>query len=92
MRPDLQQSTHLLEQETLARSIRLHPLSIDHKLGDCPLTDVLYDFIGGARRLLYVNLGVRDIVLLQEAFSSAAIAAPRGGVDDQFHPQMIPRA
>ena len=50
--------------------------AIDHKLRNRPFTNILDHFVRSARSFFDINFGIGDLMLLQEAFSSAAIAAP----------------
>ena len=63
-------------EKSLARPVRLNPFAFDHELGDGPLTHIADNFVRSARDALDVDLGVRDLMFLEEAFGFAAIAAP----------------
>ncbi len=76
-------------QESLPRPIRLHPFSIDHKLRNGPLANILNYRIRGPRRILNVDLGKRNVVLGQKLLGFPAITAPRGGVNSKFHPPSL---
>jgi hypothetical protein len=72
-------------QKALSRAIRLDPFSVQHKLRDGPLAYVTHNFLSRARGIFYIDLGVGDLVLIEEPFGFAAIAAPRSGINQQFH-------
>src|SRR6202040_371612 len=68
-----------------AGAIGLDPFAIDHKLWDSALACALDDLVEGAGGGFNVDLGVLDIVLGEEAFGLAAVGAPGGGIDGEFH-------
>jgi len=81
---------HLLMQEALAGTVRLYPLAVNDKLRDGSLADVADHFIGGAGAGLDIDLGVGDLVFLEELLGFATIAAPRCGIDRHVHALIIP--
>src|SRR3984957_3129478 len=72
-------------QKALPGAVRLDPFSVQHKLRDGPLAYVTHNFLSRARGIFYIDLGVGDLVLIEEPFGFAAIAAPRSGINQQFH-------
>ena len=76
-------------QKALPGAVRLDPFPIQHKLRDGPLAYVPHNFLSGARGAFYIDLGVGDLVLIEEPFGFAAIAAPRSGINQHFHPVII---
>src|ERR1017187_3316493 len=80
---------HLFVEEAAAGAIRLDPFAVEDELGDGALADVGDDLFGGAGSGLDVDLSVGNGVLCEEAFGSAAVAAPGGRVDDQFHSSIL---
>src|SRR5579859_836119 len=80
-----QQLAHLLIQEAAARSVRLHPLAVDHELRDRPLAHVTHQLLGGAGYLLDIDFSEFNPVLSEESFRFAAVAAPGGGVHKNLH-------
>src|ERR1700734_144478 len=76
---------HLLIEKALARTVRLHPLAIDHKLRYGLFSGAFHDFVNRAGRGGDVDLFVSNIVLGEKALGFAAIRTRGGGVNDQFH-------
>jgi hypothetical protein len=82
---DTQALGHLFVQETLTGAVRLNPLAINNELGDGAFSRVpnhLFSCSGGD---FDVDFFVRNIVLLEEAPGHAAVRAPEGRVQDEFH-------
>src|SRR5580658_9931765 len=76
---------HLLIEKALARTVRLHPLAIDHKLRYGLFSGAFHDFVNRAGRGGDVDLFVSNVVLGEKALGFAAIRTRGGGVNDQFH-------
>jgi hypothetical protein len=74
--PDSEQLAHLFVQEALARTIGLNPFAIDYELRDGSFAHVLDDLFRGSRGGLDIDLGVRDLVFIEESFSLTTVAAP----------------
>ena len=70
---DTQQLRHLIVEEAFAGAVRLHPLTINHELRNGALAGVADDLLGRAGRALNIDLGERNVVLLEEALSGAAV-------------------
>jgi len=75
---DAETPRHLFVEKSLARTIGLHPFSINDKLRDRPLAGLLKDFIGGAGRGLDINFAVGNFVLVEETLGLAAIRTVKG--------------
>src|SRR6266481_2224088 len=84
-RTDAKKISHLLIFESLARSIRLHPCTVDDELRNSALTRLPDHLIGGAGRLFNINLFKRNVVPGEPAFGNMAIATPWGSIDQEFH-------
>jgi hypothetical protein len=67
---------HLFVEEALAGDVGLDPFSIDYELWDGALAGAFHDFIGGSGRGLDVDVGVGQLVLVEEALGLAAVRAP----------------
>jgi hypothetical protein len=80
-----EESGHLVVEEAAAGTVGLDPFSVDDELGDGALADVGDNLLGGAGGLFNVNFFVGDGVLIEEAFRGAAITAPGGRVNEEFH-------
>jgi hypothetical protein len=80
---------HFFVEESAAGFVGLDPFSVDDELWDGALADVGLDGVGGTGDGLDVDLVVGEIVLLEEAFSLAAVAAPAGGVKGDVHPSIF---
>ena len=65
--------------------VRLHPLAIDHELGDGALAHVLDNLGRRSWRVLDIDLGIWNPVLLQEALGFATVPAPVCGIDQHVH-------
>ena len=76
---------HLRVLEAFTGDIGLHPFTIDHKLRNGPLAGVLDHLFRGAWYLFNIDLTVSDLVLVEPPFCFPAVAAPRGGIDNEFH-------
>ena len=63
-------------EESPAWTVRLDPFAFDYELGNGPFADIADNFLGSAWDALDIDLGIGDLVLLEEAFGFAAIAAP----------------
>ena len=74
--PDSEQLAHLFVQEALAWTIGLNPFAIDHELRDGSFAYVLDDLFRGSWGGLDIDLGVRDLVFIEESFSLTTVAAP----------------
>ena len=69
----------------MAGFVGLDPFSIEDELWDGALADVGDDLCGGAWSIFDVDLCEGEIVLGEEALGFAAVAAPRGGIEEKFH-------
>src|SRR6266436_2200957 len=76
---------HLGVQEACTDAVGLDPLAVDHELGDGAFAGPLDDLVGGSGGGFDVDFLVGNVVLGQEALGDAAVGAPKGRVDDQFH-------
>ena len=72
-------------EKALARAVRLDPLAVDDELWNGALTDMTHNLVGRTGCALDINLGVRDVVLVEKALCLAAIAAPSGGIHLDVH-------
>jgi len=72
-------------EETSARAIGLDPFSVDNELGNGAFAYVAQDFFDRSGGRLDVDFSERDVVLLEEALGFAAVAAPGGGVEGDWH-------
>jgi hypothetical protein len=63
----------------------LDPSTIEDKLWDGTLSYVRKNKISSPWSVLYIDFFVGDVMSFKEAFGLAAVAAPEGGVDGQFH-------
>ena len=79
-------------KEALARAVGLDPFAVEYELGDGSLAHIPDNLIRGARAGLDINFGKGNLVLLQEAFGFAAIAAPGSGIHQHMHLLIIPTA
>jgi hypothetical protein len=77
-------------QEALAWTIGLNPFAIDYELRDGSFAHVPDNLFCGPWGGLDIDLAVGDLVFIKESFSLATIAAPRGGIDQDMHPPIIP--
>ena len=85
---DAETPSHFFVQKSFARTIRLHPLTINNKLWNSPLARVFDHLLGSSRSVLDIDFRESEVVLLQKTFSLAAIGTPEGGIDDDFHGAM----
>jgi len=76
---------HLLVLEAESGDVRLHPLSVYHKLRYGALACVLDHFVRSARDGIDVDLRVRNLVLIEPTLGCAAVAAPGSGIDGKGH-------
>jgi hypothetical protein len=72
-------------QKALPGTIRLDPFSVQHELRDGPFAYMPHNFLCGPRGVFDVDLGVGNLMPIEEPFGFAAIAAPRSGINQQFH-------
>src|SRR5258708_2282152 len=82
---DPQPLRHLFVEEAFARTVGLHPFSINHKLRDGALASPFHDFIGSSRSGLDVDVGVWKLVPVEEPLRLPAVGTPKGGVNGDFH-------
>jgi len=82
---DAQSLRHFVVEKSLPGPVGLHPLSIDDKLRDRALARVADHFLRGPRGSLDVDLFEGDVVLGEKALGLAAVRAPKGGVNNEFH-------
>jgi hypothetical protein len=83
---------HLLVKKAMACAVRLDPFAVDDELGDGPFAHMSDDFLCRPRAGLDINFGVGDLVLFEEPFGFAAIAAPHSGIHQNLHPSIISTA
>ena len=76
-------------EEASAGAVGLDPFAVEDELRDGALADVGDDLVGGAGGGLDVDLFVGDGVRGEEALGLAAVAAPGGGVEDEFHGSIL---
>jgi hypothetical protein len=88
--PYSKQLAHLLVEEAMAWAIGLNPFAIDDELRDGTLAHVLDQLFCGSRSGLDIDLGIGDLVFVEESFGFAAIAAPCSGIDQHMHFLIIP--
>ena len=81
----MEEGGHFVVEEAVAGAIGLNPFAVEDELGDGALAGVGDDLGGGAGGGLDVDLGVGDGVGGEETLGLAAVAAPGGGVDEEFH-------
>jgi hypothetical protein len=84
------QRAHLVVQEAPARTVRLDPFAVDYELRDRSLANVPDQLIRSVGSGFNIDLGIRNLVLLEEFFGFAAITAPWSGIDQHMHPFIIP--
>ncbi|SPE28433.1 hypothetical protein SBA2_40005 [Acidobacteriia bacterium SbA2] len=65
--------------------VGLDPFTVDYKLGDGALSGAHHDFVDGAGGGFDVDVFVGNVVLSEKALGLAAVGAPSGGIDDEFH-------
>src|SRR4051812_32651520 len=88
---DAQQLAHFFIEKASSRTVRLHPFSVDHKLGNSPFAHVFQQFVNSAGSVLDIHFIKRDVVLREKVLSLTAIAAPERGVNGQVHLSMVSR-
>ena len=76
---------HLFIKKALARSVGLHPFPVNDKLRDGTLTGLGHHFCGRAGRIFDIDFREGNLVFLQEALGQAAVGAPEGRINEQFH-------
>lgn len=69
----------------MAGAIRLDPLAVDYELRDGALAGAFDHLVEGAGRGFDIDLRILDVVLGQKALGLAAVGAPGGGIDGEFH-------
>lgn len=79
-------------KETLAWTVGLDPFAVEYELRDRPLAHIADNLIRGARAGFDIDFREGNLVLLQEAFGFAAVAAPGSGIDQHMHPLIISTA
>jgi hypothetical protein len=89
---DAKKFCHFLVEKAMTRAVGLNPFAIEDELRDGPLAHLSDNFLRGSGVGLDIDLGISDLVLFKEAFSFAAIAAPRRGIDQHMHPAIISTA
>jgi hypothetical protein len=82
---DSQPFRHFLVKEPFSQTVGLDPFAIDHKLRDGAFARVFHNFVCGAGRTLNVDFLEKQIVFFQEALGLAAVGAPGGRVNGDFH-------
>jgi hypothetical protein len=83
---DAKQLGHFLVEKAMACAVRLDPFAIEDELRDGPFAHLADNFLCGAGAGFDINFGIGNLVLFEEAFGFAAIAAPRSGIDQNMHP------
>jgi hypothetical protein len=76
---------HGFVEEAFARAVGLDPFAVDDELWDGALAGAFDDFVDGAGGGLDVDFFESDVVFGEEAFGLAAVRAPGGGIDSEFH-------
>ncbi len=82
----------LVKEEPAAGDVRLEPLAIDNELGNGALADLADEFGGSCGILVDIDFGVPDAVGIKELLGGAAVAAPPGRIDLNYHPNIVLRA
>src|SRR6202041_2398833 len=72
-------------EETFAGSVGLDPFAIDDELRDSAFAGALDDFVHGAGGGFDIDVFIGNVVLGEKAFGLAAVGAPGGGIDGEFH-------
>jgi len=75
----------------VAGTVGLNPAAVEDELGDGALAGVGEDLVGCAGGGVDVDVGVGDGVIGEETLSLAAVAAPGGRVDEEFHASILRR-
>jgi hypothetical protein len=82
---DAQARRHFFVEKSFARTIRLHPLAVDHKLRDGTLAGALDDFVDRTGRAFDIDFLKSNVVLGEKALRLAAVGTPCGGINGQIH-------
>src|SRR5579871_4085089 len=69
---------HFLEEEAFADAVGLNPFAINYELRNGTFSGAFNDFFCRTRRSFNVNIGERDIVLLEKALGHTALGTPKG--------------
>lgn len=77
----------LIIKQAAARRIRLPPFAVNHHLRNRALAYMPKNLLKGRRIVLNIDFGIRNAVHLQKLLGSAAVPAPFGRVDFDFHIQ-----
>jgi hypothetical protein len=88
--PNPEELAHLVVQEALAWPVGLDPFAIDYELRDGPLAHVPDKLFCGPGGGFDIDLGIGDLVLVEESFGLAAVAAPGSGINQHMHLLIIP--
>ena len=83
--PNSQPVRHFFVKKAFPYAVGLYPFSIDDELGDGTFAGLFDYFFGGTGSAFDIDVSKRKIVLPQKAFRDAAIRAPRGRIDGDFH-------
>lgn len=86
---DVEALVELVVEQAAAGRVGLEPLAIDDELRDGALADVAEDFVGGGVVCVNIDLGVFDAVGFKKLLGGAAVAAPRGGVNQHLHDAIV---
>jgi hypothetical protein len=87
-----EQLRHFFVEKAPVWTVRLDPFAVYDKLRDGSLTHVSDNLLRSARGVLDVDFGIGNPVFFKKAFGFAAVAAPRGGIDQHMHLFIIPVA
>src|SRR5271169_2715733 len=77
--------SHFVVKKTFTGTVGLDPFAVDDELGNGAFAGAFNDFVGGTGGGLDVDFFVGNIVLGEKAPGFAAVGAPEGGVEDEFH-------
>ena len=80
---------HFVVEEAATGTVGLNPTAVEDELGDGALAGVGEDFGCRAGGGLDVDVGVGDGVGGEETLGLATVAAPGGGVDEEFHASIL---
>src|SRR5271170_552934 len=78
---------HFGVEEAPSGAVWLHPSAIDHELGNRALAYISKDIFSSAWSRFDIDLGVGNVVFVEEALGLAAVAAPRRCVEQNGHGQ-----
>ena len=82
----------LVEEEPATGDVRLEPLAVDDELGNGALADLADEFGGSCGILVDIDFGVPDAVSIKKLLGGAAVAAPPGRINLDYHANIVLRA